>query len=125
MNIDILVYQGAIYLGGSNVNLNSVHFTGNNATQGSAIYKSQNSMDFTIANVLFGRNRADSKKIIIEVVGNESYAPNNNVTVHVYLLSNDNIANAIWNDGGIDSIKLANVSCDFSQDGRERELPLL
>lgn len=113
---------GAIYLGGSNANLNSVNFSGNNATQGSAIYKSKNAMDFTIANVIFGRNRADSNKIIIEVEGNESYAPNNNVTVHVYLWGNDNIANAIWNDGGIDSIKLANVSCEFSQDGREREL---
>lgn len=113
---------GAIYLGGSKANLNSVNFSGNNATQGSAIYKSQNAMDVTIANVIFGRNRADSNKIIIEVEGNESYAPNNNVTVHVYLWGNDNIANAIWNNGGIDSIKLANISCEFSQDGREREL---
>lgn len=113
---------GAIFLEGSNSNFNIVNFTGNNATKGSAIYKTANADDFIITNVVFGRNRANSSEIQIVVDGNGSSALNNKITIYVYLLGNDNIANAIWNNGGIDTIKLANVSCEFSQDGNGRKL---
>ena len=112
---------GAIFLRGSNSNFYNLVFTGNNASKGSAIYKVEDATDLIIAKVIFGKNRANSTEIRIVVDGNESLAPTNKVAVHVYLLGNDNIANAIWNDGGTDTIKLANISCEFSQDGDGRK----
>ena len=111
---------GAIHLDGSNANFNNVNFTGNIATKGSAIYKVADAINFNIANVIFDSNRANTSDIRIEVEGNESYAPNNTVVVHVYLVGNDNIANAIWNGGETDTIKLENVFSVFSQDGDGR-----
>ncbi len=111
---------GGIFLEGSNANFNNVNFIGNIAVKGSAIYKTSDAINFIISNVIFESNRANTSDIRIEVEGNESHALNNNVTVHVYLLGGDNIANAIWNNGGTDTIKLENVFCVFSQDGDGR-----
>jgi len=44
------------------------------------------------------------------------------VTVKISLVANDNIANAIWNDGDLDTIQLKNISCEFSLDSKGREL---
>ena len=107
---------GAVHWSGNNGRLSGSNFTGNNATKGSAIYKFTSS-SLIITNTVFGRNRANSDKIVIEVEGNET----NNVNVKITFYGNDNIANAIWNANNGGTISLANITCEFSYDGIGRE----
>ena len=109
-------YGGAVHWSGRDGRLSGSSFTGNNATKGSAIYKFTSS-SLIITNTVFGRNRANSDKIVIEVEGNET----NNVNVKITFYGNDNIANAIWNANNGGTISLANITCEFSYDGIGRE----
>ncbi|WP_296884023.1 hypothetical protein [uncultured Methanobrevibacter sp.] len=113
------VYGGAIYGDANNINIDVAYFNNNNATNGSAIYKTSNAGNFKIANTVFERNQAHSKEITIEIEGNKTYALAT-VTVKISLIANDNIANAIWNDGGLNTIKLKNINCEFSIDSEGR-----
>ncbi len=107
---------GAVYWNGDNGRLCDSSFINNSAEFGGAVYKIH-STNLVITNTVFGRNKANSDKIIIEVEGNET----SNVTVKITFYGNDNIANAIWNCDDMESVKLANISCEFSYDGSERE----
>ena len=109
---------GAIYWSGDNGNIDYSFFTGNNATNGSAIYKTDG-CTLTIKNSEFDKNRANSTHVDIRVDKNETYALAE-VTVDIYLWSNDNIANAIWNDGDVTTIFLENINCTFSENGLGR-----
>ena len=113
------IYGGAIYGDANNINIDVAYFNNNNATNGSAIYKTSNANNFKIANTVFERNQAHSKEITIEIEGNKTYALAT-VTVKISLIANDNIANAIWNDGGLNTIKLKNINCEFSIDSKGR-----
>ena len=97
-------YGGAIYSSGNNADIDLAYFNDNNATNGSAIYKTADSSGLNISNTLFERNQAHSQAITIVIEGNETYALAT-VTVKISLIANDNIANAIWNDGSPDSIQ--------------------
>ena len=110
---------GAIYSNGF-VRMFSVYFNDNNATKGSAIFKTDAS-EMSIEDTEFGRNRADAHAIVIDVDGNGSYTPAN-VSVNVTFSGFDNIANAIWNDGHYSTMNLRNVTCEFSLDGNGRSL---
>ena len=109
-------FGGAIFSNSSFLTIDVVYFNDNAATKGSAVYKSGSSV-LVITNTVFGRNRANSDKIFIEIGGNET----DGVTVKIIFYGNDNIANAIWNDGTLNSIKLANITCEFSYNGTGRE----
>ena len=115
------VYGGAIFTEANNIDINVTYFNDNNATNGSAIYKTKDATGFNIANALFERNQAHSKAITIDIKGNKTYALAK-VTVNITMEANDNIANAIWNDGNSDSIKLYNIQCEFSADSKGRAL---
>lgn len=106
---------GAIYLRGKDLHLDNLTFDGNNATKGSAIFLTKSS-EIYISNTIFGQNRADGVDIRIEADNNNTYAYAN-VTVNVTLVGNDNIANAIWNDGTKDHVTLYNITLEFSKDG--------
>ena len=115
------VLGGAIFTNGNNFVIDEAYFNNNNATSGSAIYKTKEAKGCNILNTLFERNQAQSTEIFIEVINNETFAPHD-VTVNVYLVARDNIANAIWNDGTRSTIMLKNITCEFSYDdsvGRE------
>ena len=113
------IYGGGIYWRGNDGIINDLEFMGNNATNGSAIYKDRNSNSLTVTNVQFDKNRANAHHIEIEIEGNESYSLAD-VTVNIYLVANDNIANAIWNDGANNTILLANITCVYSENGIKR-----
>ena len=115
------VLGGAIFAEANDVSIDVAYFNNNNATNGSAIYKTAEANEFKISNTLFERNQAHSKEITIDVEGNKTYALAD-VTVKISLVANDNIANAIWNDGGLDTIVLKNIQCEFSLDSQGREL---
>ena len=115
------VLGGAIFAEANQVNIDVAYFNNNNATKGSAIYKTEDSDEMKISNTLFERNQAHSKEITIDIEGNRTYALAD-VTVKISLVANDNIANAIWNDGGLSTIQLKNIQCEFSLDSQGREL---
>ena len=115
------VLGGAIFADANDVSIDLAYFNNNNATNGSAIYKTAKASDFKISNTLFERNQAHSKEITIDIEGNRTYALAD-VTVKISLVANDNIANAIWNDGDINTIELKNIQCEFSLDSKGREL---
>ncbi|WP_458402757.1 Ig-like domain repeat protein [Methanobrevibacter sp.] len=111
---------GAVYITGENIALDLDYFNDNVAKRGSAIYINRASKFINISNTEFDRNTADCL-IFYSIDDNETYALAN-VTVNAYLLGNDNIANAIWNNGETTSVQLYNITCEFSKDGKGRSL---
>lgn len=101
---------GAIYSNGF-ISMSSSYFNGNNATKGSAIFKTYDS-EILIEDTEFGRNRAGSKKIYCSMNDVELYAPAI-VGLGVNFEGFDNIANAIWNDGDVFSICLETSLANF------------
>ena len=74
--------------------INNSKFDGNKANKGSAIYILKN-YELYIANTIFGKNRANSTDLTIDV--NDLYVHSEDVIIAIYFEGNDNIANAIWN----------------------------
>ena len=99
------------------------NFTGNNATWGSAI-SLYSGPSMTLDNVIFGKNRANSSELNIDVINPISYYPGN-VTVNVTFKGMDNIANAIWNGGNttdrtkgdVNHVLLRHVTYEIYQNG--------
>ncbi|WP_458454952.1 hypothetical protein [Methanobrevibacter sp.] len=112
---------GALYIMESYTTLDLDYFNNNVAAKGSAIYINRASEFINISNTEFDRNTADGWVSIGSIDGDETYALAN-VTVNAYLEGNDNIANAIWNNGNTTSVQLYNITCEFSKDGKGRSL---
>ncbi|WP_458405640.1 hypothetical protein [Methanobrevibacter sp.] len=112
---------GALYIMESYTTLDLDYFNNNVAAKGSAIYINHASEFINVSNTEFDRNTADGWVSIGSIDGDETYALAN-VTVNAYLEGNDNIANAIWNNGETTSIQLYNITCEFSKDGKGRSL---
>ncbi len=94
------------------LNISNSYFDGNNATRGSAIYK--NSRGHLVLNdYVFGKNQAKSSSIVINKV-NGKYV--------ITFRGNDNILNAIWNDGQINTVLINGVNpvlgADNSNNGK-------
>ncbi|WP_458456142.1 hypothetical protein [Methanobrevibacter sp.] len=114
-------YGGALYIMGNYTTLDLDYFNNNAAIRGSAIYINRASEFVNISNTEFGRNTADSLATLAVIENNETYALAN-VTIDVYFIGYDNIANAIWKNGEITSIQFYNITCEFSKDGKGRSL---
>jgi len=87
---------GALYLLGSSVDISSSNFVNNTADYGSAIYNDNNSV-LDILSTSFADNLAKTFDIVSPPVAGQS--PYTEI-VNVFLVCGDNIADAIYNDGG-------------------------
>lgn len=109
-------YAGAITANG-NANITDCEFNGNNATYASAIlFAERGSNKLYISNCVFGKNRANSASLTIDIDKKESYSPSN-VTVRFELKGNDNIANAIHNQKTVNDIFISNITYEIYKDG--------
>ena len=104
---------GGIY-SDCNLTVDSSYFNGNNATKGSGIFNDEG-RELYIANTNFGKNRADSSNLTIEV-GDLYYYPEN-VTFSILFKGNDNIANAIWNNNTPDYVTVNNITYEVFLSG--------
>ncbi|MBQ9026847.1 MAG: DUF11 domain-containing protein, partial [Methanobrevibacter sp.] len=110
---------GAVYIEWFKNSIDLATFNDNNATQGSAIYiyyDGDEYNDLNLSNVVFGKNRANSNAISIDILDNETYEISN-VTVNVTFTALDNIANAIWNDGINTAVSVKNVTYEVYRNG--------
>ncbi|WP_295112200.1 Ig-like domain repeat protein [uncultured Methanobrevibacter sp.] len=113
---------GAIYWKSqSNEILTDCILTGNVASKGSAIYLAKNNLEI-IDSVLLN-NKADSQDLVLNVT-----KTNNNQTIDVIvtLRGNDNLLNAIWNDGTIGLTNVTYWGIDgVTNTGSERRVPVV
>ena len=116
------LYAGALCIRSETYNthyavVDNCVFDGNNATKGSAIFIYKK-CKVDIINDVFGKNRANSAKLDIEVFNPVNYYPGN-VTVNVTFKGNDNIANAIWNDAtsNPNNVRISNITYETYIDG--------
>ena len=113
---------GAIYWKSqSNEILTDCILTGNVASKGSAIYLAKNNLEI-IDSVLLN-NKADSQDLVLNVT-----KTNNNQTIDVVatLRGNDNLVNAIWNDGTIGLTNVTYLGIDgVTNTGSERRVPVV
>ncbi|WP_407376460.1 Ig-like domain repeat protein [Methanobrevibacter sp.] len=115
-------HGGAIYwVSDTSVNLTNCILIGNIASKGSAVYLSHNMME--IINSTFLDNRADAAELTLNVTRSDD-----NHTIHIIATfkGNDNLLNAIWNDG---QIALTNVTYlgvnGVANTGGERRIPVI
>lgn len=88
---------GAIYwVPVSDEFITNSRFTENIANKGSAVYLAKNNLE--IVNTTFLDNRADAVQLALNVARSEN---NESVEVIATLIGNDNLINAIWNDGTV------------------------
>ncbi|WP_458404111.1 Ig-like domain repeat protein [Methanobrevibacter sp.] len=110
---------GAIYWkSDSNENLTGCIFTGNLANQGSAIYLAKNNLE--IINSVLLDNRAGSVELNLNVTrdGDE-------VIILADFKGNDNLINAIWNDGTIGLTNVTYLGADgITSTGSARKVPV-
>ncbi len=109
------LYAGAIDYYDDNydnaMNITYAKFNGNNASDGSAIYLDAGNL--YIANTEFGKNRADSEELTIDV--DNFYHKGENVTVNISFEGCDNIANAIWSDeDNLDCLTFNNITYEVN-----------
>ena len=108
---NLAAYGGAITFDANNAQINNSYFRGNNASKGSAIFKGNNVA--YINNPEFVYNQAESYSLDVERTGNH---------FKVIYKGNDNILNAIWNNGPLSDIFIDGVnpkaSADESNDGQ-------
>ena len=116
------LYAGALCIRSETYNthyavVDNCVFDGNNATKGSAIFIYKK-CKVDVINDVFGKNRADSSKLDIEVFNPINYYPGN-VTVNVTFKGNDNIANAIWNDAtsNPNNVRISNITYETYIEG--------
>ena len=102
-------YAGAIYLTGSSTpaNISDAYFNKNTASYGSAIFL--NNGELYVSDTEFGRNRANSASLTLDVTTPVTYSPGN-VTAKVVYKGCDNIANAIWNNGPYTNVYVSNIT---------------
>ncbi len=104
-------------------NISNCKFDGNNASFGSAILLSDKIGDNRLYNTLylsnsvFGKNRADSSSLTVDVDKKLSYYPSN-VTVKIVFAGWDNIANAIWNEKDTTWVFISNITYDAYVNGK-------
>ncbi len=115
-------HGGAIYwISEAPVNLTNCILRGNIASKGSAIYLSHSMME--IINSVFLDNRADSLDLALNVTRSED---NHTIDIIATFRGNDNLLNAIWNDG---QIALTNVTYwginGVTNTGNERRIPVV
>ena len=115
-------HGGAIYwVSDSSVNLTNCILIGNIASKGSAIYLSHNMIE--IVNSTFMDNRADAIELTLNVTRSDD---NRSIDIIATFKGNDNLINAIWNDG---QIALTNVTylgvTGVANTGSERRIPVV
>lgn len=103
----VKLYGGAIYTESIDAQINNSKFIGNNATYGSAIFaqvNTWNKRDITthINNADFVYNRADSSSITVDRINGKQFKAT--------FKGNDNILNAIWNNGDASYIFIDGVN---------------
>ena len=108
---------GAVSVNGP-ANMTNCEFNGNNATRGSAIRLAadKETTKLYLENTVFGKNRANSTQLTIDIDKPVSYYPSN-VTINVTLYGWDNIANAIWNEKTSEYVYTSNITYDAFIDG--------
>ena len=87
-------YGGAVFSNSKENYINNSYMDGNNATYGSAIFKAGNNNAY-INSIVFGANRANSVSLTIN---------NEKRKFSTDFRGNDNILNAIWNNGNFNTI---------------------